>query len=71
MAAMSHKEFALYNIAGALLWVGSLSYAGYFFGNIPWIRGNLTAIIIGIIVVSLLPLVYAFVKSRMKKRVNA
>jgi membrane-associated protein len=71
MAAMSPKEFMLYNVAGALLWVGSLSYAGYFFGNIPWIRGNLTAIIIGIIVVSLLPLVYAFVKSRMKKRVNA
>jgi membrane-associated protein len=71
MAAMSPKEFTLYNVAGALLWVGSLSYAGYFFGNIPWIRGNLTAIIIGIVVVSLLPLVYAFVKSRMKKRVNA
>jgi membrane-associated protein len=71
MAAMSPREYTLYNAAGAILWVGSLAYAGFFFGNIPWIRGNLTAIIIGIVVVSMLPLVYAFVKSRMAKRVNA
>jgi len=64
MAAMSAREYTAYNVAGGVLWVGSLLYAGYFFGNIPWIRGNLTAIIIGIVVVSLLPLVYAYVKSR-------
>jgi membrane-associated protein len=68
MAAMGWREFTAYNIAGAVLWVGSLTYAGFFFGNIPWIRGNLTAIIIGIVVVSLLPLVYAFLKSKMEKR---
>src|SRR6202171_411577 len=55
MAAMKPHEFTMYNVAGALLWVGSLTVAGLFFGNIPWIRGNLTAIIIGIVVVSLLP----------------
>ena len=37
---------------------GSLTYAGYFFGNIPWIKGNLTLIIVGIIVVSLVPVVW-------------
>jgi membrane-associated protein len=68
MAAMDAKEYTLYNVAGAVLWVGSLAYAGFFFGNIPWIKGNLTAIIVGIIVVSLLPLVYAYVKSRMQKQ---
>jgi membrane-associated protein len=68
MAAMRPREYFLYNAGGALLWVGSLTYAGYFFGNIPWIKGNLTAIIVGIIVVSLLPLVYAFMKSRLAKR---
>ena len=50
------------------LWVGSLTYLGFFFGNIPWIKGNLTAIILGIIAVSLLPLVIAFVKSRTSKK---
>jgi membrane-associated protein len=64
MAGMHAREYLLYNLAGGLLWVGSLTYAGYFFGNIPWIRGNLTAIIVGIIVVSLLPLAIAFIKSR-------
>jgi membrane-associated protein len=67
MAAMKARSFTLYNVAGAILWVGSLTYAGYFFGNIPWIKGNLTAIILGIIVVSLLPLAIAFVRSRMRR----
>jgi len=64
MAAMSAKTYTAYNVAGGVLWVGLLTYAGYFFGNIPWIKGNLTAIIIGIVVVSLLPLAYAYFKNR-------
>ena len=64
MAEMKPREFTLYNVAGAVLWVGSLTFAGFFFGNIPWIKGNLTAIIIGIVVVSMLPLVFAYLKSR-------
>ena len=67
MAAMDPGRYTAYNIAGAVLWVGSLAYAGYFFGNIPWVKNNLTWLIIGIIVVSLLPLVIAFARSKMKK----
>jgi membrane-associated protein len=67
MAVMGPREFSMYNAVGALAWVGSLTYAGYFFGNIPWIKGNLTAIIVGIVAISLLPLVVAYVKSRSKK----
>jgi membrane-associated protein len=65
MAQMRPRDFTMYNVAGAVAWVGGLAFAGFFFGNIPWVKGNLTAIIIGIIVVSLLPLVVAYVKSRM------
>ena len=68
MAAMDARQYTAYNVAGGVLWVGSLLYAGFFFGNIPWIKGNLTAIIVGIIVVSLLPLVYAFAKSRLARK---
>ena len=68
MALMTPRQYTVYNVAGGVAWVGSLCYAGYFFGNIPWIRGNLTAIIVGIVIVSLLPLAYAFVKSRMQGR---
>jgi membrane-associated protein len=64
MAAMSAKTYTAYNVAGGVLWVGLLTYAGYFFGNIPWIRGNLTAIIIGIVLVSLLPLAFAYFRNR-------
>jgi membrane-associated protein len=71
MAAMTPREYTMYNVVGAVLWVGSLTFAGFFFGNIPWVKGNLTAIIIGIIVVSLAPLAYAFVKSRMASRKGA
>ena len=68
MATMDPARYTFFNVAGAALWIVSLTYAGYFFGNIPWVKGNLTAIILGIIVVSLLPLVFAFVKSKLAKR---
>jgi membrane-associated protein len=71
MARMGAREYLAYNAAGAVLWVGTLTYAGFFFGNIPWIHGNLTAIIVAIVVVSLLPLVYAYVKSRRSARPRA
>ena len=67
MAAMRSRTYTAYNVAGGVLWVGSLLYAGFFFGNIPWIKGNLTAIIIGIIAVSLLPLVIAYLRNRSAK----
>jgi len=71
MGRMSYGYFFSYNVFGGIIWVLLFTLLGFFFGNIPWIRGNLTAIIIGIIVVSLLPLVYAFVKSKMEKKAGA
>ena len=68
IAAMNPARFTLFNATGALLWIVSLCYAGYFFGNIPWIKGNLTAIILGIIALSLAPLAIAFVRSRLARR---
>lgn len=68
MAEMSYPRFAFYNVAGALLWVVSLCYAGYFFGNLPFVRQNLTPIIFGIIGVSLLPIVWAAVRARLDAR---
>ena len=67
MAAMEARAYTLYNLLGALLWVGSLTYVGFFFGNIPWIKGNLTAIILAIVAVSLTPLAIAFVRSRLRR----
>ena len=63
-ASMSYPRFALYNVAGAALWVISLGYAGYFFGNIPAIRDNLTLVIIAIIIASILPGVIEYLRHR-------
>jgi membrane-associated protein len=52
---MRYRLFVLFSALGSVLWIGSLSVAGYFFGNIPVVKDNLTAIILGIIVLSLLP----------------
>lgn len=64
LARMGYARFTGYNAAGALLWVASLAYAGYFFGNLPWVRANLSLIIVGIIAVSLVPIAVAAWKAR-------
>jgi membrane-associated protein len=63
-ASMPYPRFALYNISGAILWVVSLGYAGYFFGNIPLIKDNLTVVIITIIILSILPGVFEYLRHR-------
>ncbi|MXR35712.1 DedA family protein [Rhodobacteraceae bacterium CH30] len=52
---MGYRHFAFYNVTGAVLWVSSFGYAGYFFGNMPIVKKNLTLLIFGIIFVSILP----------------
>ena len=64
LGAMEPGRYTAFNVAGGALWVASLCYAGFFFGNIPWIKGNLTLIIVGIIAVSLVPVAWAWFKSR-------
>lgn len=64
VGAMAYARFTLFNLSGALLWVVSLTLAGYWFGNVPWIKQNLTAVILGIIVVSLLPAVIGWWQHR-------
>lgn len=71
IGVMRYGRFQFYNIAGAVLWVGSLVYAGYFFGNLPWVKKNFGAVIIAIIVISILPMVieYFHHRSRAKAQV--
>jgi membrane-associated protein len=53
---MHHGRFQVYNFAGGILWVNLFIWAGYFFGNIPFIRDNFGIVTIVIIVVSMLPM---------------
>ena len=64
MSRMSYRKFALYNITGGIIWVASLTYLGYFFGNIPWVKANQGFMVIGIVIVSLIPVLIGIIKSR-------
>ena len=61
---MRYRLFVLYSAIGSLAWIGSLTLAGYFFGNIPLVKNNLTLIVLGVILVSLLPALIEFVRHR-------
>ena len=65
---MTYKTFATYNVFGAFLWMISMLGAGYIFGNIPWIKANFSAIVLGIIFISILPMVYEIGKAWMERR---
>ena len=64
---MHYKKFISFNAIGGILWVLLVSALGYFFGNIPVVKKNFEIVIIAIIVISILPVVIEFFKSKMKK----
>ena len=64
IGAMNYGRFTLFNLAGALAWVLSLCLAGYFFANLPWVKQNLSLVILAIIVVSLLPMLIGYLQHR-------
>jgi membrane-associated protein len=63
---MSYLKFISYNVVGGILWVSLFAIAGFFFGNIPFIKSHFTTVIYGIIVVSLFPAMIGFAKSKLK-----
>ena len=66
IARMTYLNFTAYNLAGALAWVLSLLYVGYWFGNVPFVKQNLTWVILGIVVLSVTPLAFEYVRQRLK-----
>jgi membrane-associated protein len=68
VAGMSYRRFLSYNVVGACLWIGVLVYAGYLFGNIPWVKDNLSLIVVGIVLISLIPAVTTFIKERRESK---
>jgi len=68
VAGMSYRRFLSYNVVGAIAWISSLVYAGYLFGNIPWVKKNLTLIVFLIVAVSLIPAVTTFLRERRSQR---
>jgi len=67
IARMTYLNFTAYNVAGALAWVLLLLYAGYWFGNVSLVKQNLSWVILGIIVLSVMPLAFEYVRQRPKR----
>jgi membrane-associated protein len=67
VGSMTYSKYITYCIAGAILWVTLLTITGYAFGNIPWIKQNFELVVFGIILVSLLPIVFEFIKNKRKQ----
>ena len=67
VARMTYLRYFLFDLCGAMIWVGSLSLAGYWFGNLPLVRDNLSLVILGIVGFSLLPVLAAAIKQRLAR----
>ena len=61
---MQYSRFIFYALAGCIFWIGFFVYCGFYFGNIPFVKKNLTAFILGVIVLSVLPGVITWLKER-------
>lgn len=68
---MSYGYFFSYNVFGGIIWVALFTFAGFFFGNIPFIRNNFEFVIIAIILISLLPMVFEWWRSRNEAKNSA
>ena len=63
-ASMTASRFVFYNVIGGVIWVVVCAGAGYLFGNVPIVKDNFSLVAIGIVVVSVLPIVFEIVKAR-------
>lgn len=64
VGAMSYPRFLLFNVAGGIAWVALMMLSGYYFGNIPVIKNNFTAVILAIVFISILPGIIGYLRHR-------
>ncbi len=65
---MNYRQFLVYNLGGGIIWVTVCVIGGYFFGNIPIVKENFSVVVLGIIGVSLLPIIIGFIKDRFSSK---
>lgn len=62
---MNYRKFLVFDIIGGVLWICSMTLAGYFLGEIKWIKDNNEKVVLGIIFISVLPMLVSIIKSKM------
>ena len=70
VGTMTYLRFISFSIVGAVIWVSSFSLAGYYFGNIPLVKNNFSLAIVTIVLISLLPMIIAFIKKFTSNKVK-
>jgi membrane-associated protein len=65
---MRYRKFLAYNVMGGSAWVCLLTYSGYLFGNIPWVKDNLAWMVIGIVAVSLMPIAFQWIREKRARK---
>jgi membrane-associated protein len=68
IGTMSYWRFITYNVVGGILWVAICLFAGYWFGNQPFVKRNFSLVIIAIVLISVMPMVWEFVRHRINSR---
>jgi len=68
MGSMSYAKFFTYNVIGAVLWVVTMTFSGYLLGQLPFVKKNFEVIVLGIIFVSVLPVVFELVKAKLESK---
>ena len=68
IGSMNYSRFILFNIIGGVLWITSVSLAGYYLGEIPIVRDNFETVVFGIVGVSIIPIVYGVIRTYFQNR---
>lgn len=71
VGTMPYRKFATYNILGGFVWVGFFTYGGWWFGNLEFVKKNFGFVIIGIIILSIMPMVIEILKARREARAQS
>ena len=65
---MSYSKYITFCLLGGAAWVTGLSLAGYYLGSIPWIKDNFELVVFGIIFISILPIIFSFIATKLRKK---
>ncbi len=68
VGSMKYSKYITYCVIGAILWVSSITLAGYFLGNIEWVQKNFEKVVLGIVFASVLPVVFQVIKHQFAKK---